>query len=76
MNDLTRKFQAEESLIAKAKAEYTKKTMPRESKTAGGDGKSMAASNCSVWRKERGSLLSLPGKLRSTEYTGLINHSR
>lgn len=39
MNDLTRKYQAEESLIAKAKAEYTKKTMPKESKTAGGDGK-------------------------------------
>jgi F-type H+-transporting ATP synthase subunit e len=38
MNDLTRKYQAEESLIAKAKAEYTKKTMPKESKTAGGDG--------------------------------------
>ncbi|MCJ1251095.1 hypothetical protein MMC30_008326 [Trapelia coarctata] len=37
MNDLTRKYQAEESLIATAKAEYTKKTMPGESKTAGGD---------------------------------------
>ncbi|MCJ1432714.1 hypothetical protein MMC27_002071 [Xylographa pallens] len=31
-----RKYQAEESLIAKAKAEFTKKTMPAGSKTAGG----------------------------------------
>ncbi|MCJ1412005.1 hypothetical protein MMC19_006097 [Ptychographa xylographoides] len=37
LNDLTRKYKAEESLIAKAKAEYTKKTMPKDSKTAGGD---------------------------------------
>jgi len=36
MNDLTRKYQAEESLIAKAKAEYTRKTKPKESATEGG----------------------------------------
>ncbi|MCJ1385956.1 hypothetical protein MMC17_009081 [Xylographa soralifera] len=33
---LQRKYQTEESLIAKAKAEYTKKNMPSGSKTAGG----------------------------------------
>ena len=40
MNDLTRKYQAEESLIAKAKAEYTKRNMPKESRTESGGGES------------------------------------
>ncbi|MCJ1286450.1 hypothetical protein MMC26_005795 [Xylographa opegraphella] len=34
--ELQRKYQAEESLIAKAKAEYAKKTTPQERKTTGG----------------------------------------
>ena len=33
-------YEKKESLIQKAKAEYTKKTMPPEKKTAGGGGKS------------------------------------
>ena len=37
-NDLNRKYSAEESLIAKAKAEYVKQTMPQDNKTAGGEG--------------------------------------
>jgi len=35
MNDLARKYQAEESLIAKAKAEYTRKSLPKDSLTEG-----------------------------------------
>jgi len=57
MNDLTRKYQAEESLIARAKAEYTKKTMPKESKTAGGDGKNLL-SHCPLCGIE---IMELPG---------------
>jgi hypothetical protein len=37
-NELKRKYHDEESLIAKAKAEYVKKTKP-ESQTEGGSGK-------------------------------------
>ena len=36
MNELNRDYRAKESLIAKAKAEYTRKTMPQTSQTAGG----------------------------------------
>ena len=41
LNEINREYQAKESLIAKAKAEYTKKTMPQESKTEGGGSKSL-----------------------------------
>ena len=37
-NDLNRKYSAEESLIAKAKAEYVKKTLPQDKKNSGGGG--------------------------------------
>ncbi|MCJ1363509.1 hypothetical protein MMC16_002616 [Acarospora aff. strigata] len=36
-NEINREFEHKENLIQKAKAEYTKKTMPSQSKTAGGD---------------------------------------
>ena len=35
--EVDRKYEEEESLIAKAKAEYVKKTMPKDKLTAGGD---------------------------------------
>jgi len=37
VNEASRKYHKEESLIAKAKAEYLKKTMPRDKLTASGD---------------------------------------
>ena len=35
---IDREYKSQENLIQKAKAEYVKKTMPRESKTEGGGG--------------------------------------
>ena len=40
LNEINREHEHKESLIRKAKAEYTKKTMPPESKAASGDGMS------------------------------------
>ncbi|KAI9879474.1 MAG: hypothetical protein M1830_008433 [Pleopsidium flavum] len=37
LNEINRDYEHKESLIQKAKAEYTKKTMPSQSKTAGGN---------------------------------------
>ena len=71
MKDLARKYQAEESLIAKAKAEYTKKTMPGESKTAGGDGKSTASHHSLSRRGTSESIPSLAG-FNTREYRRLI----
>ena len=45
LNEVDRKYRKEESLIAKAKAEYVKKTMPREKLTSGGDGESFTRFN-------------------------------
>ena len=42
MNEINREYQHKESLIQQAKAEYTKKTMPPQSKTASGGGTSHA----------------------------------
>lgn len=39
LNEINREYQAKQYLIAKAKAEFTKKTMPSDSKTAGGSSK-------------------------------------
>ncbi|KAA6409657.1 MAG: ATP synthase subunit mitochondrial [Lasallia pustulata] len=36
INEINRSYQQKENLIQKAKAEWTKKTMPAESKTEGG----------------------------------------
>ena len=52
-NDLNRKYSAEESLIAKAKAEYVKKIMPEDKKTAGGGGECLDVW-CSRLGKESG----------------------
>ena len=38
LNQIDRDYQQQSSLIQKAKAEYTKKTMPENSKTAGSGG--------------------------------------
>ena len=38
INQIDHEYQEQSSLIQKAKAEYTKKTMPESSKTAGGGG--------------------------------------
>ena len=40
INEINREYEAKQSLIAKAKAEYVKKTMPKGSKTEGGGGES------------------------------------
>ncbi|MCJ1444130.1 MAG: hypothetical protein MMC23_004631 [Stictis urceolatum] len=37
LNDVQRKWKDEESLIARAKAEWVKKTLPKDKQTAGGD---------------------------------------
>jgi hypothetical protein len=42
INHMQRKYQSEESLINKAKAEWAKKNMPQDKKNASGGGKSRA----------------------------------
>ena len=57
LNEINREYQAKQSLIAKAKAEFTKKTMPSDSKTAGGGSKYIGHSHtcdAGYWMGERG----------------------
>lgn len=52
MNEINREYEQKESLIQQAKAEYTKKTMPQQSKTDGGEGMSHVFSSSSVEDRE------------------------
>jgi len=48
MNEINREYEHKESMIQQAKAEFTKKTMPPQSKTASGNGMSQVPFTSSV----------------------------